>query len=157
MSAHPTRSGVPDPGLKLTYDDFLLFPDDGKRHELIDGEHYVTPSPNVRHQEILGRLHLLIGTWLQGHRVGKIFVAPLDVLFSRFDVVEPDLLYVSNERAAEVLSVQHGRCVDDGAAPRSRDASRARIPRLRRSQKRLRDEPLGDWRHDTRSVPRHRS
>ena len=107
MSAHPTRSGVPDPGLKLTYDDFLLFPDDGKRHELIDGEHYVTPSPNVRHQEILGRLHLLIGTWLQGHRVGKIFVAPLDVLFSRFDVVEPDLLYVSNERAAEVLSVQH--------------------------------------------------
>ena len=107
MNAHPTRSGVPDPGLKLTYDDFLLFPDDGKRHELIDGEHYVTPSPNVRHQEILGRLHLLIGTWLQGHRVGKIFVAPLDVLFSRFDVVEPDLLYVSNERAAEVLSVQH--------------------------------------------------
>ena len=107
MNAHPTRSGVPDPGLKLTYDDFLLFPDDGRRHELIDGEHYVTPSPNVRHQEILGRLHLLIGTWLQGHRVGKIFVAPLDVLFSRFDVVEPDLLYVSNERAAEVLSVQH--------------------------------------------------
>ena len=107
MNAHPTRSGVPDPGLKLTYDDFLLFPDDGRRHELIDGEHYVTPSPNVRHQEILGRLYLLIGTWLQGHRVGKIFVAPLDVLFSRFDVVEPDLLYVSNERAAEVLSVQH--------------------------------------------------
>ena len=29
------------------------------------------------------------------------------MLFSRFDVVEPDLLYVSNERAAEVLSVQH--------------------------------------------------
>ena len=54
MNAHPTRSGVPDPGLKLTYDDFLLFPDDGKRHELIDGEHYVTPSPNLKHQEILG-------------------------------------------------------------------------------------------------------
>ena len=35
------------PGVKLTYDDFLLFPDDGQRHELIDGEHYVTPSPNV--------------------------------------------------------------------------------------------------------------
>ena len=31
-----------DSGVKLTYDDFLLFPDDGKRHELIDGEHYVT-------------------------------------------------------------------------------------------------------------------
>lgn len=34
---------------KLTYDDFLHFPDDGRRHELIDGEHYVTPSPNTRH------------------------------------------------------------------------------------------------------------
>jgi len=43
-------------GLKLTYDDFVLFPDDGKRHELIDGEHYVTPSPNIRHQQIQGDL-----------------------------------------------------------------------------------------------------
>ena len=43
-------------GLKLTYDDFLLFPDDGQRHELIDGEHYVTPSPNIRHQRISKRL-----------------------------------------------------------------------------------------------------
>ena len=92
---------------KLTYDDFLLFPDDGKRHELIDGEHYVTPSPNIRHQAILGRLHLLIGSWLMEHPVGSVFVAPLDVLFSRFDVVEPDLLYVSNERAAELLAGQH--------------------------------------------------
>lgn len=38
--------------VKLTYDDFLLFPDDGKRHELIDGEHYLTPSPNTKHQRI---------------------------------------------------------------------------------------------------------
>ena len=35
------------PAVKLTYDDFVQFPDDGKRHELIGGEHYVTPSPNT--------------------------------------------------------------------------------------------------------------
>ena len=52
--AQLSPSDATDPGLKLTYDDFLLFPDDGKRHELIDGEHYVTPSPNLRHQEISG-------------------------------------------------------------------------------------------------------
>jgi hypothetical protein len=46
-----------DPGVKLTFDDFVLFPDDGQRHELIDGEHYVTPSPNMRHQQIAGDLH----------------------------------------------------------------------------------------------------
>jgi hypothetical protein len=38
---------------KLTHDDFLLFPDDGKRHELIDGEHFVSPTPALRHQRIL--------------------------------------------------------------------------------------------------------
>jgi Uma2 family endonuclease len=92
------------PGLKLTYDDFVLFPDDGKRHELIDGEHYVTPSPNLKHQKVSGSLHLLIGVWLEDHPIGQIFYAPFDVVFSRFDVVEPDLLYVSNARAAEVLT-----------------------------------------------------
>jgi len=43
-----TGSDRPRPGVKLTYDDFVLFPDDGKRHELIDGEHYVTPSPHLK-------------------------------------------------------------------------------------------------------------
>lgn len=94
-------------GVKLTYDDFLLFPDDGKRHELIDGEHYVTPSPNTRHQRISGRLHLLAGGWLQEHPVGQLFYAPFDVVFSRFDVVEPDLIYMSNERAAAILTDKH--------------------------------------------------
>ena len=93
--------------VKLTYEDFLLFPDDGKRHELIDGEHYVTPSPDTRHQRISGRLHLAIGTWLEAHPVGQLFYAPFDVVFSRFDVVEPDLLYMSNERAAEILTDKH--------------------------------------------------
>ena len=40
--------------IKLTYDDFLLFPEDGKRHELIDGEHYVTPSPNTTPMRVSG-------------------------------------------------------------------------------------------------------
>jgi Uma2 family endonuclease len=85
---------------KLTYDDFLLFPDDGKRHELIDGEHFVSPSPNLRHQRVLARLHLLAGSFVIERRLGEVFFAPFDVLFSRHDVVEPDLLFVSNERKA---------------------------------------------------------
>ena len=46
----------PESRTKLTYDDFVLFPDDGMRHELIDGEHYVTPSPNATHQQIVLKL-----------------------------------------------------------------------------------------------------
>jgi Uma2 family endonuclease len=88
---------------KLTYDDFVLFPDDGKRHELIDGEHYVTPSPNLGHQNIAGNIYTLIRAYLQRRPLGKVYFAPLDVVFSHVDVVEPDLLYVSHARQ-EILT-----------------------------------------------------
>ncbi len=91
------------PGVKLTYDGFVLFPDDGKRHELIDGEHYVTPTPNLRHQDIVGTLYVLVATYLTDRPLGRIFFAPLDVILSPFDVVEPDLLYVSRDREGELL------------------------------------------------------
>ena len=94
-------------GMKLTYDDFLLFPDDGKRHELIDGEHYVTPSPHTKHQRVSGNVYFLIRAWLEDHPLGQVYYAPYDVVFSRFDVVEPDLLYLSNERAAAVVTEKH--------------------------------------------------
>jgi Uma2 family endonuclease len=95
------------PRVKLTYDDFLLFPEDGERHELIDGEHYVTPSPNTKHQAVSGNLYFLVRSWLKDHPVGRIFYAPFDVVFTQFDVVEPDLLYMSSERAAEILTSKH--------------------------------------------------
>src|SRR5712691_9906090 len=81
---------------KLTYADYVLFPEDGLRHEIIDGEHYVTPSPSLRHQRISGKLFHLIQTYLDTHSIGEVFYAPLDALLGEFDVVVPDLLYVSN-------------------------------------------------------------
>ena len=84
---------------KLTYSDYVRFPDDGLRHEIIDGEHYVTPSPSVRHQQISGRLFYLIQTYLETHQIGAIFYAPLDALLSEFDIVVPDLIYISHERS----------------------------------------------------------
>jgi Uma2 family endonuclease len=84
---------------RLTYDDFLLFPDDGKRHEIIDGEHYVTPSPTPRHQVLLGRLHFEIELFLRQHPgTGKVFLSPLDVIFTKWDVVEPDLLFIAMDQ-----------------------------------------------------------
>jgi len=81
---------------RFTYDDFLLFPDDGQRHEIIDGEHYVTPSPVIRHQELVGRLYFAIAAHLETHpSIGEVFLSPLDVVFSNWDVVEPDLLFVA--------------------------------------------------------------
>ena len=96
----------PSSGVKLTYDDFVLFPDDGQRHELIDGEHYVTPSPNLKHEAIVRNLLTLMGPYLRDRRIGKVYAAPLDVVFSHFDVVEPDVLYVSEARR-QVLTPQN--------------------------------------------------
>ena len=44
------------------------------------------------------------GSHLQGHPVGRVFTAPFDVVFSRFDVVEPDLLFISKARYEAVLT-----------------------------------------------------
>lgn len=97
------------PGVKLTYDDYVLFPDDGMRHELIDGERYVTPTPLFRHQRISGNLHFLIRSHLEASPIGQIYYAPVAVVLSLFDVVEPDLLYFSNERMAEVVTTKEAR------------------------------------------------
>jgi Uma2 family endonuclease len=84
---------------RLTYDDFLHFPDDGKRHEIIDGVHYVTPSPRLGHQVLVGRLYFEIESWLRQHPgAGAAFLSPLDVIFTKWDIVEPDLLFVAADQ-----------------------------------------------------------
>ena len=93
------RSPASDADTRFTYDDFVDFPDDGNRHELIDGAHYVTPSPDVRHQATVVRLVVQIANHLQHHPIGRVFVAPLDVVLSNHDVVEPDLIYVAGDQA----------------------------------------------------------
>ena len=54
---------VPATPEKLTYADYENFPEDGHRHEVLAGEHVVTPPPNVRHQEVVTNLVVLLGRW----------------------------------------------------------------------------------------------
>ena len=92
---------IPSPSsLKLTYEDYALFPDDGRRHELVDGEHCVSPAPSLLHQAILGSLLFALKLYLRTQPLGQVFAAPTDVVLSKNDTVQPDLLFVSNERAA---------------------------------------------------------
>jgi len=84
--------------LKLTYEDYLHLPEDGKRHELIEGDHYVTPSPTPRHQLVLARLGGILYAYLREHPLGNIYPAPLDVVLSDTDVVQPDLLFLAGGR-----------------------------------------------------------
>jgi Uma2 family endonuclease len=85
---------------KLTYEDYALIPEDGQRHEIIDGEHYVSPAPYLPHQDLLVELTLRLGGFVKAHRLGRFLIAPADVLLSVHDIVQPDLFFISNERAA---------------------------------------------------------
>jgi Uma2 family endonuclease len=85
---------------KLTYEDYVLLPEDGQRHEIIDGEHYVSPAPSLSHQRLAFLLTLRVGGFVEASRLGLFFFAPADVLLSTHDVVQPDLFFISNERAA---------------------------------------------------------
>jgi Uma2 family endonuclease len=83
---------------RLTYDDYVLIPDDGKRHEIIDGEEYVSPSPNTRHQRLVTRLGRELSGHVESRRLGEAFVAPYDIVLSDYDVVQPDIVFISKQR-----------------------------------------------------------
>ena len=108
MTGHQHTDDARASTRKLTYEDFLLFPDDGQRHELIEGEHYLTPSPNLWHQELSKRLTVELELHLRAHGGGRLFYAPLDCVFTLFDIVEPDLLLVTEDQY-QILTEKHVR------------------------------------------------
>jgi Uma2 family endonuclease len=88
------------PDARLTYEDLCRMPYDGLRHEIIDGVHYVSPSPGVRHQQLTLRLAFEIELYRRQHPgSGHVFFAPLDVVFTQWDVVEPDVLFVAADQS----------------------------------------------------------
>lgn len=82
----------------LTYEDYAALPDDGKRHELHEGELSVTPAPGAWHQRVLLNLALILGPYIKVHTSGELFIAPFDCIMTNITVVEPDLLYVDEAR-----------------------------------------------------------
>ncbi len=83
---------------KFTYEDYTLFPDDGRRHELIDGDHFVTPAPRTKHQKISVCLSGCLYAYLQQSQKGNVFTAPTDVVLSDLDVIQPDILVITKKR-----------------------------------------------------------
>ena len=119
------------PSTKFTYADYELFPDDGLRHEIIDGEHYVTASPVTRHQRISRTLLVLVQNYLDSHPIGEVFDAPFDVVLSFFDVVVPDLVFISNARA-QLITAQNLQGAPDLVIEILSPSTRPRDERLKR-------------------------
>lgn len=84
-------------GLKqlLDYDDLASIPPDGKRYELLEGSLHVTSAPSPHHQRVSKRLQRQLEACFEGRGLGEVFDAPVDVILTRHDVVEPDIVVVT--------------------------------------------------------------
>ena len=83
----------------FTYEDYLLFPEDGKRYEIIEGDRFVTPAPVPAHQRVSRNLEFILESFTRKTGAGEVFHAPVDVVLSDTDVVQPDLLIVGKDQA----------------------------------------------------------
>ena len=86
-----------NPRIKFTYRDYLLLPE-GDRRELVDGDFYMVPSPSFRHQNISTNLGRALANYVLDNSLGIVLWAPMDVVFTDKDVVQPDIMFISNER-----------------------------------------------------------
>lgn len=82
--------------IRYNYQDYLQLPED-KRYEIIDGDLFMVPSPNESHQRILVTLTTIFLNHVRNNKLGAVYCAPFDVLFSEEDIVQPDIIFVSYE------------------------------------------------------------
>lgn len=86
--------------LKVTYSDILSLGETNQRIELFDGECVMSAMPNTRHQFIATELASFLRNYVKEHGLGKVFGAPVDVVVSPTMVFQPDVSFLSNERAS---------------------------------------------------------
>src|SRR5213593_1167764 len=86
----------------LTYRDYEALPADGRRYELHEGNLAVTPAPGTLHQRAVGMLYRLLSQYAEAHRLGDVFVSPVDCILSNATVVQPDIVYVESSRSSLV-------------------------------------------------------
>ena len=95
-------TGMSRPTIKLNYADYLQLPDDGNIHEIIDGDHYMSPAPGTDHQRISRRIQFQLMAQIEQTGSGEVFNASTDLQLSDFDIVQPDLLVILRERGTYV-------------------------------------------------------
>jgi Uma2 family endonuclease len=97
---------------RVTFAELQRWPDDGRRYELYDGEAIVVPSPFPRHQRVAQNIELLLHEYVQVAG-GLMLHAPLDIVFSEHNVVQPDVVYFCSERRDLVKDWEATRAAPD--------------------------------------------
>ena len=98
QSLLPESESMTRPKIKFTVNDYMTAPED-KRYQLLDGEMILAPAPTTRHQAISIRLATALFQFVSQNNLGQVWTAPYDVVLSDYDVAQPDILFVSNQRA----------------------------------------------------------
>jgi Uma2 family endonuclease len=84
---------------RLTLGEYLSMPEGAPYYQFINGKPVSMPSPTLLHQRILRILNRLFDAFVERHRLGEVFFAPLDVYLSDGEYYQPDLIFISNERS----------------------------------------------------------
>ena len=88
----------------MSVDDYFATPETLKPAELAFGVLRMADSPSPRHQSAVRRLLLSLDRHVSERKLGEIWVSPLDVVLDaeRALILQPDLMFISNERASIV-------------------------------------------------------
>lgn len=87
---------------KWTTADLALFPDDGRRYEIIDGALFMSRQPHWHHERTLGLIFAALQAWSDQSGLGQASPTP-GLIFSDTDNVVPDVVWISNERLRRLL------------------------------------------------------
>ena len=84
----------------MTVDDYFNTPETLKPTELAFGVLRAAESPSPRHQSAVGGFFLALDAHVRAHQLGRMWLSPLDVVLDEKKalVVQPDLMFISNER-----------------------------------------------------------
>ena len=82
-------TGVKAAQPRVSYAELERWPEDGRRYERYDGEVYVVPSLLQLHQIVSARLYDVLRDHVRVHG-GIVLYAPLDLVLTDYDVVQPD-------------------------------------------------------------------
>ena len=88
---------TPEAPAKLTYEDYAKTPE-WERWELIDGVLIMSAAPNLMHQKTQTRLGTPISVFVTQNQLGEFYFTATDVVLSDTTTLQPDLVFVSNER-----------------------------------------------------------
>ena len=88
---------MPAPQPVSTIQELLALPDDDLRHELLDGEHVVTPAPSANHQRVVGHLLVALSAAVATHPNLEVLASPADIRLGPRTLVQPDLFIVASD------------------------------------------------------------